>query len=58
VVQLIEAGLVEMKRVTQDGMRVRASAGASWPGSVASSGMEPKRSATFVAGSTRRIAAR
>ena len=29
VVQLIEAGLVEMKRVTQDGMRVRASAGAS-----------------------------
>ena len=29
VVQLIEAGLVEMKRVTQDGMRVRASAGAA-----------------------------
>jgi transposase len=29
VVQLIDAGLVEMKRVTQDGMRVRASAGAS-----------------------------
>ncbi len=29
VVRLIEAGLVEMKRVTQDGMRVRASAGAS-----------------------------
>ena len=29
VVQLIDAGLVEMKRVTQDGMRVRASAGAA-----------------------------
>jgi transposase len=29
VVRLIEAGLVEMKRVTQDGMRVRASAGAA-----------------------------
>jgi transposase len=29
VVQMIEAGLVEMKRVTQDGMRVRASAGAA-----------------------------
>ena len=29
VVRLIDAGLVEMKRVTQDGMRVRASAGAA-----------------------------